>query len=174
MRTEGGHSEADLPPLPCPSKAPYTEQEIDFEAPAYLESLIRAQAGGARSEEDSPFADNPNASTSSENDSGDFEHATTDKATRASISVLDDKVWDYVRQDEALLTAASGVEKLGQALVAALNTPGEAGRQSYANIYKDIKMQMDKLTEASTKAEMKGQVLYELELMNLAEEMDNL
>ena len=175
MRAEGGHSEAALPPLPRPSEEPYTEQEIDFEVPAYLESLIRAQAGGAgRSEEDSPLADNPSASSSSEEEGGDFAHATMDKAIDASIATLDDKAWDLVRQDEALVTAASGVEKLGQALVAALNTPGEAGRKACAKIYKDIKLQVDKLSEAMTEAEKKGQVFYELELINLVEESENL
>jgi hypothetical protein len=172
MRAEG-HSEADLPPLPSPPKAPYTEQEIDFEVPAYLESLMRAQAGGAGSEEDSPLADNPSACTSSE-EGGDFEHATMDKATSASIAVLDDKVWDHVRQDEELRVAVSRLEKLGEALVAAVNTPGEGGRQSYARIDKDMKLQVDELSEAMAKADRKGQVVYELEVMKLAEDLEKL
>ncbi|KWU40992.1 hypothetical protein RHOSPDRAFT_37479 [Rhodotorula sp. JG-1b] len=172
MRAES-HSEADLPPLPSPPKAPYTEQEIDFEVPAYIKSLVRAQAGGAgRSEEDSPLADDHSASSSSEAEDGDFEHATMDKATDASNATLIDKAWDLVRQDEALVTAASGVEKLGQALAAALNTPGEAGRKACAKIYKEVKLQVDKLGEAMTEAEKKGQVFYELQLMNLVGESE--
>lgn len=173
MRGEG-HSEADLPPLPLPAKAPYTEQEIDFEVPAYLESLLRAQAGGAGSQEDSPLADDPSACSSGEEEGGDFEHATMDKATSAFIAVLDDKVWDHVRQDEELRVAVSRLEKLGEALVAVVNTPGEGGRQSYARIYKDMKLQVDELSEAMAKADRKGQVVYELEVMKLAEDLEKL
>ncbi|KWU41174.1 hypothetical protein RHOSPDRAFT_27812, partial [Rhodotorula sp. JG-1b] len=94
MRAES-HSAADLPPLPSPSKATYTEQEIDFEVPAYIKSLIRGQAGGAgRLEEDSPLADDPSACSSSAEEDGDFEHATMDKATDASNATLIDKAWD--------------------------------------------------------------------------------
>ena len=174
MRAKG-HAEVDLPPLPSPSEAPYTEQEIDFEAPAYIESLIRAQAGGAgRSEEGPPPADDSSVRSSSEEEGGDSECTAMDKAIDVSIAVLDHKVWDHVRQEEALLATAGGVNKLGRALVAALNTPGKAGRQSYARICKDIKLQMDELNEAMTRAEAKAQVLYELEVMNLVEESENL
>ena len=178
MRAEG-HSEADLPPLPSPPKAPYTEQEIDFEVPAYIKSLIRAQAGGAGrsqegSQDDPPPADDPSACSSSAEARGDFEHGTVDKAAETSRAVLDDKVWDGIRQDEELRVAASRVEKLGHALVAALNAPGRAGRQACASIYKEIKMQVDKLSEAMTRAETKAQVLYQLEVMNLVEESENL
>ena len=171
MRAEGGHLEADLPPLPPPSKAPYSKQEIDFEVPAYLESLIRAQAGGAgRSEEYSPPADDPSAVSGNEEEGDNFRRTAVDKAAEAFCAVLDDRGWDHIRQEEALRSGVTRVEALGNALLAALNTPGKAGRKSYASIIKDIKLQVDKLSEASGEAEKEAQVFYELELMKLTEE----